>query len=82
MKAPKTYYICSECGYKSAKWLGRCPTCGEWNTMEEEIEAPAEMPKRLGALGNSENEAVTFSELEMPHYMRDTTGLSELDRVL
>lgn len=82
MKAPKTYYICSECGYKSAKWLGRCPTCGAWNTMEEEIEAPAEIPKRIGALGNSENEAVTFSELEMPHYMRDTTGLSELDRVL
>ena len=36
----KTAYICNECGYKSAKWLGKCPGCNSWNTMEETIIAP------------------------------------------
>lgn len=33
----KNVYICSECGYESPKWYGKCPSCGEWNTMNEEI---------------------------------------------
>ena len=33
----KSVYICSECGYESPKWMGKCPSCGEWNTMNEEI---------------------------------------------
>ena len=33
----KSVYICSECGYESPKWYGKCPSCGEWNTMNEEI---------------------------------------------
>ena len=33
----KTMYVCSECGYESVKWYGKCPGCGEWNTMTEEI---------------------------------------------
>ena len=32
----KTVYICSQCGYESSKWNGRCPSCGEWNTLEEQ----------------------------------------------
>ncbi len=83
MKGPKTVYICAECGQKSAKWLGKCPTCGAWNSFEEEIEAePVKSAQRSNAIGISDNHAVTFSELEMPDYMRDATGLSELDRVL
>ena len=33
----KSVYICSDCGYESPKWYGKCPGCGEWNTMNEEI---------------------------------------------
>ena len=33
----KSVYICSECGYESPKWYGKCPSCGEWNTMNEEL---------------------------------------------
>ena len=33
----KTTYICNECGYKSPKWLGKCPSCGTWNSMEETV---------------------------------------------
>ena len=36
----KTIYICSQCGYESAKWFGCCPGCSEWNTMEEDIRTP------------------------------------------
>ena len=34
----KSVYICTECGYQSGKWLGKCPSCGEWNTLEEEVQ--------------------------------------------
>ena len=33
----KSVYICSECGYESPKWYGKCPSCGEWNTLQEEV---------------------------------------------
>ena len=39
MKAPKSFYVCSECDYRSAKWMGKCPGCGAWNTMQEQQEA-------------------------------------------
>ena len=34
----KTSYVCSECGYKTPKWMGKCENCGSWNTLIEEIE--------------------------------------------
>ena len=37
MAKSKSLYICSECGYESAKWYGKCPGCGEWNTMNEQV---------------------------------------------
>ena len=37
MKGLKSIYVCSECGYKSPKWLGKCPSCNEWNTFVEDV---------------------------------------------
>ncbi|MGL5579212.1 MAG: hypothetical protein ACRDB7_08955, partial [Fusobacteriaceae bacterium] len=37
MAKSKSFYICNECGYKTAKWIGKCPQCGEWGSFEEEI---------------------------------------------
>lgn len=88
MKAPKSFYVCSECDYRSAKWMGKCPGCGAWNTMQEQQEAPQEVQKapskRLGLVSSltQDSEAVLFDTLELPEYMRSDTGLSELDRVL
>ncbi len=83
MKAQKSVYICSECEYKSPKWLGKCPSCGAWNTLEEESVAPAApSAKNPRAATRSASHAVRFDELDTPEYMRSTTGLSELDRVL
>ena len=82
MKA-KSYYECSSCEYRSAKWMGRCPSCGEWNTLEEHLvqSAPA-ASHRSASVVTGENRAVKFADLEIPEYMRSLTGMRELDRVL
>ena len=87
MKGLKTFYVCTECEYKSSKWLGKCPNCGAWNSFAEDVEealAPAAAsPKRISMVASPEdNHAVSFRELEIPAYMRQDTGLGELDRVL
>ena len=52
-KAAKTIYVCSQCGYESPKWYGRCPECGEWNTFSEEMrQAPAKAPSASVPLGS------------------------------
>lgn len=83
MKA-KSVYVCSVCEYQSAKWLGKCPSCGEWNTMEEQTvvsEKRANKPFSAPYSGKA-TPAIRLSELEMPQYMRALTGTDELDRVL
>ena len=84
MKGLKTIYICSDCGYKSPKWLGKCPACNEWNTFVEDVVAsPSGTEKKnLRAIADVSSHAIPFSELDIPDYMRSATGLSELDRVL
>ncbi len=74
-KAPKTIYICGECGYESGKWLGRCPNCDSWNTLVESVPVPAvrtAVPAR----------ALPLSQVETTGARRISTGLAELDRVL
>ena len=84
MKGLKTIYICSDCGYKSPKWLGKCPSCNEWNTFVEDVveKEGSSQKKNPRAVFDSTSVAVPFSELDIPDYMRCATGLSELDRVL
>ncbi len=85
MKGLKTVYICSECEYVSAKWLGKCPKCNSWNTFVEDVEEVAPVSsaqKRTSVIYSGESRAQEFSELQSPAYIRSKTGLSELDRVL
>ncbi len=86
MKGMKTVYICSECEYESAKWLGRCPRCNAWNTFVEDVtekEPSAPVANHRAAVSRSaDNRAALFSDLTTPEYLRVGTGLSELDRVL
>ena len=86
MKGLKTVFICSKCEYQSPKWLGKCPKCGAWNSFVEDVEetAPAaSAPRRASMLPMSgDQHAVEFNELNVPDYMRQGTGLGELDRVL
>ncbi len=87
MKGLKTIYICSSCGYHSPKWMGKCPSCSQWNTLVEDVintapEEPQNKRKSLTALSGGDNHAISYDELEIPDYIRSNTGLCELDRVL
>ena len=76
----KSVYVCSVCGYRSPKWNGQCPDCGEWNTLEEEIVA-------VSAAGLQKRSSVSFQALRLSDISQETehrydTGISELNRVL
>jgi DNA repair protein RadA/Sms len=80
MAKDKSIYICSECGGTSPKWLGKCPSCGSWNTLVESVaEAPSR--NRYQALAKTLPVA-TLSEIEASDVDRHPTGIDELDRVL
>lgn len=71
----KSLFVCGECGYETAKWMGKCPQCGSWNTLMEEeririsVPTTAEKPTPLNKVSTSEQERIH-------------TGIGELDRVL
>ncbi len=79
----KSSYICSECGYESVKWYGKCPGCGEWNTMNEEIAAPA--AKQVEArvkVASAHSRPIALNSIDTTDEVRYKTGISELDNVL
>ena len=85
-KGIKSVYVCSECGYESAKWYGKCPGCGSWNTMAEELREPpapalARAAKAAAPAGHA-SVSVAMSDLNFEDDIRYPTGLNELDRVL
>ena len=85
MKGVKTIYICEKCEYKSPKWLGKCPSCGGWNTFIEDViqvSDKAAAPKRKSAFSDFSSEAIAYNDLTLPDFIRSETGLGELDRVL
>ncbi|MCL2816377.1 MAG: AAA family ATPase, partial [Oscillospiraceae bacterium] len=91
MPKNKTVYACSECGEQTAKWFGRCPSCGAWNTMKEEDytppAAPAEKAKKVNTAERFQNPAkktaaLRLTEINLTDEIRFKTGLGEFDRVL
>ena len=76
----KTQFVCSECGYTSGKWSGRCPSCNEWNTMVEEVVDTAPVAKRQAA--SAPARIVTFDQIKTEKGKRFQTGIEEFDRVL
>ena len=80
----KTVYVCAECGQSSPKWLGQCPACRRWNTMQEELQAPAARgaPRGWGQPGAGASRPVPLREVEARDDERRRTGIGELDRVL
>lgn len=76
--------MCKSCGYESPKWMGRCPGCGEWNTMDEEVEVVVQKGPR-GAFQHTDNvrqKAMPISAIETMEEPRIGTDLDELNRVL
>ena len=77
----KTIYVCSNCGYESAKWYGQCPSCFSWNTLQEELRTTA---NRSSASGKnlSQAKALSLKEIDYITEHRYATGIGELDLVL
>jgi DNA repair protein RadA/Sms len=86
MPRPATVFACSSCGHESPKWHGRCPGCGEWNTLAEEPRVSSATGRAgAGAAGRRSSRAlkpVPLREVEAPRIERMRTGIGELDRVL
>lgn len=80
MAKPKSVYVCNSCGYESAKWLGKCPACNEWNTFfEQKLETKEIENKRQ----NKQNaEPIKLKDVAYTEIHRLSTGFGELDRVL
>lgn len=82
MKGSKIIFVCRECGATSPKWLGRCPECTTWNSMDEVEVKENTKRQSSSAITATKNKAEKLSELTMPEYIRTKTGMGELDRVL
>lgn len=75
MAKAKNYYTCQECGYKSAKWMGRCPNCGAWNKMIEDEE-------KKSNIDETRINPHPITAIDAGVRPRLSTGIGELDRVL
>ena len=84
MAKSKSVYVCSECGAQSPQWLGRCPGCGKFGTLVEEIaEAPAPAAKKeKRERSAAAHRPVPLSEVREEHFERISSGMEELDTVL
>ena len=84
-KAPATVYVCQKCGHQSRKWLGKCPDCGEWNSLVEERARLTPKKESVGArgwFGVRDITSTSYSEIESQDDARVSSGLPEFDRVL
>ena len=83
MAKSKSVYVCSECGAQSPQWLGRCPGCGKFGTLVEEIaESPAPQKAAKRERSGSFARPVPLKEVREEHFARIPSGISELDVVL
>ncbi len=81
-KKGKTVFVCQECGYESAKWMGQC-ICGVWNSMvEEKVVETNEEDKRRRVSAARGSKAVSLNDVKSGSFTRSDTGIGELNRVL
>ena len=82
MAKTKSVFFCTSCGYETPKWMGRCPSCGAFNTMEEHIEKPAAAGKAKPAPVGQSRKPQRIRDVTTDGEIRFSTGMGELDRVL
>ena len=75
----KSVYVCSECGYEALKWLGKCPSCGRWNTINE-VTLHSKSAGKI--LKTQTAELKSINDIKIENELRYKTGIGELDRVL
>ena len=82
MAKTKTIFFCTNCGNETPRWMGRCPGCGAYNTMEEHIEKPAAPGRAVSAPVGLSRKPQRIREVSSDSEIRFSTGMGELDRVL
>ena len=83
MAKVKTIFVCSSCGYESAKWLGKCPACNEWNSFyEEKVVNSTSSSSSINGSRREKAVPKKLKEVEGIETSRTSTGIGELDRVL
>lgn len=83
MAKVKSIFVCSECGATSPKWIGKCPSCSNWNAYNEEIQSTSSNSVEKGApVINQNNFPIAVSRINPQQQSRFSTGISELNRVL
>ena len=82
MAKSKTIFVCNECGYESAKWLGKCPACNAWNSFYEEKVVKEKDGSFISDKKTKSSKLTTLNSIEGKEAARTSTGVGELDRVL
>ena len=82
LKNKKTVYFCQECGYESAKWMGKCPACKAWNTFVEETVSSKKTASSGVKVLQKKTEPVILKDISLSADERQSCGIGELDRVL
>ncbi len=82
MAKTKIVYFCTACGNETPKWQGRCPACGQWNTLNEHIEKPSPIPGKKGSSAGLSKTPNKLKDIGTEQEIRYSTGIGELDRVL
>lgn len=85
MAKTKTVYVCRECGAESPKWMGRCPKCGEWESLVEMtslVKQPSERHISTSIVDKTDIRPVVLDDIELGEVKRTSTNNGELDRVL
>src|SRR2546425_11870612 len=81
MSKMKSCFVCQSCGYMATKWIGKCPDCGEWNSLIEEraprTSSSPGVPRSLGELS-----PIAFNDVASQENTRFSSGMEEFDRVL
>ena len=78
----KTIYTCQQCGFESAKWAGKCPECGQWNSFAEEQKLTGKDKSEQRHLTKFSSEVVTLNDVVIDNKNRYMTGIGEFDRIL
>ena len=81
MAKVKSKYVCQNCGYETAGYLGKCPECGSWGSFVEELSKPVSSVKETDAIFDTVP-PMKLDEIEMNSEIRMSTNISEFDRVL
>ena len=83
MAKPTTKFVCSACGYECAKWMGKCPSCGEWNTLvEEKIEQATSAGRKRASAPFDISRVKKLAQISAENSSRIVTGIEDFDRVL